>query len=184
MPPSIEMIEDAPPAATITTILHTLSVPAIGTHWVEQGGVYAGLVRGDNGVDHHLIISTDPTGEIESAEWGKRGLDVPGAASKSDGPANTRALAEAGSQVAKDVLALSIADHADWHIGSQADMHVAFANCAELFDMDDWYWTSTQVVRGGAFVQNFAFGVSLWSGKGNDYRVRAVRTIQLQPFNP
>jgi hypothetical protein len=181
---SIEMIEEAPRPAAVTTILRTISAPAIGTHWVEQGGIYAGLVRGDNGADHHLIISTDPAGEIEGAAWGEYGQDVPGAASKSDGQANTRAMAEAGSQVAKDMLALRIDGHADWHIPSQADLHVAFANCAELFDKDDWYWTSTQRSRDSAFFQDFASGSSDWLYKDNDYRVRAVRTIQLQPFTP
>jgi hypothetical protein len=163
--------------------VRTVEVPPLGSPWPEQGGIYAGLVRGDNGADHHLIICIDPAGEIEGAAWGEYGKDVPGAVSKSDGRANTRAMADAGTQVAKDVLALRIAGHADWHIPSQADMHVAFANCAELFAKDDWYWTSTQDDRHLAFVQGFAGGCSDWVSRDDECRVRAVRTIQLQPFN-
>lgn len=174
---SIELIETATTAAPMRTI----EIPALGAEWPGQGGIYAGLVRGADGADHHLIICTDAAGDMEDREWGEY-VDVAGATSKSDGLANTRAMAESGSQVAKDVLALSIAGHSDWHIGSQADMHVAFANCAELFEKDDWYWTSTQGGRNYAFVQGFAYG-SDWGGKGGEYRVRAVRTIQLQPFN-
>lgn len=177
---SIELIESAPEVAAQ---LRTIDIPALGAVWPGQGGVYAGLVRGDNGADHHLIISTDAAGSLEDREWGERGQDVPGATSKSDGLANTRAMAAAGSQVATDVLALTINGLTDWHIGSQADMHVAFANCAELFEEGDWYWTSTQLDRGFAFVQDFADGTSLWLSKDGEYRVRAVRTIQLQPFN-
>jgi hypothetical protein len=62
-------------------------------------------------------------------------------------------------------------------------MHVAFANCAELFAKDDWYWTSTQDDRHLAFVQGFAGGCSDWVSRDDECRVRAVRTIQLQPFN-
>lgn len=175
---SIELIE-SPPAV----FLRTFEAPALGTHWPEQGGIYAGLVRGENGVDHHLVISIDPLGAFEDAVWGERGQDVAGATSKSDGLTNTRAMAAAGSEIAQKVLALRIGGHEDWHIPSQADAHVAFANCAELFEKRDWYWTSTQYSRSYAFVQAFELGSSHWNGKDFEFRVRAVRRIQLQPFN-
>lgn len=175
---SIELIEQ--PAALA---LRALQIPALGAPWPEQGGIYAGVVRGvDAAHDHHLIVCTDPAGAYKDVPWGEYGKDVAGASSKFDGAANTRAMAEAGSDIAKQVLALDLAGFTDWHIGSQADMHVAFANCAEAFDTDDWYWTSTQISRYGAFIQDFENGYSGWYGKGDDCRVRAVRTIQLQPL--
>jgi hypothetical protein len=158
------------------------AAPAIGAVWPIQGGVYAGIVRGEAGQpDAHLIIATDPRAEFKDVQWGKYGQDVP-AAAKFDGLANTRAMAEAGSQIARDVLALDIDGHTDWHIGSQAQAHVAFANCADLFEKD-WYWTSTQDSRSNAFVQVCEDGDSYWSGKDGDCRVRAFRVIPLQPLN-
>lgn len=176
---SIELIED--PQTAPAAVLHTITIPAIGAPWPGQGGVYSGIVRNATGA-HHLIVSTDPAGALEDKTWGKYGQDVPGATSKSDGAANTRAMAEAGSETAKEVLALQIDGYADWFIPSQADMHVAFANCAELFEQADYYWTSTQVSRHSAFVQDFELGGSTWGGKDDELRVRAFRTIQLQPF--
>jgi hypothetical protein len=174
---SIELIEQP------TTALRSLQIPALGAIWPEQGGIYAGIVRGNGSTpDHHLIVCADPSGNLKDLPWGEYGKDVTGASSKSDGAANTRAMAEAGSEAAKAVRALDIAGFTDWHIGSQADMHIAFANCAEAFDKDDWYWTSTQLSRDLAFIQDFEHGYSYWNGKGSGYRVRAVRTIQLEPL--
>jgi hypothetical protein len=182
---SIELIETeggATAQAGPSTLMR-MEVPALNTEWPGQGGVYAGIRRGTGGApDAHIIIGIDPACAFEDTEWGERGQDVPGAASKSDGLENTRAMAEAGSVIAQKVLGLRVGGHDDWHIGSQADMHIAFANCAEQFEADDWYWTSTNASRGYAFVQDFAGGNSDWSDKGNELRVRAFRTIPLQPL--
>jgi len=173
---SIELIEAA------ATALRTIQAPALGAYWPEQGGVYAGLVRGIDGAgDRHLIVATDPAGEFKPVKWGAY-TEIAGASSKRDGRANTSAMAAAGHQVATAVLALTIGGHTDWHIGSQAEMQVAAANCPEAFDRD-YYWTSTQLDSHLAFCQVFAIGNSGWDVKGSKLRVRAVRVIQLQPFN-
>jgi hypothetical protein len=128
----IEMIEsEAVAPATVKTITHTLALPGIGTHWLEEGGIFAGILRGAYGQpDRALIVSPpDAGGEFDPAEWGEYGKDIEGAKSKTDGLANTRAMAGAGSETAAKVLALDIGGKTDWHIGSQAEMHVARRTC-------------------------------------------------------
>jgi hypothetical protein len=187
---SIELIEAAAGDGTATidnctgTPLRTIAAPALGAYWAEQGGVYAGLVRGADGeTDRHLIIATDPAGKFEGVQWGAYGKRIDGADSKHDGMGNTRAMAQAGNTTAAAVLALDIGGHKDWHIGSQADMHVAAANCPEAFDQVDYYWTSTQDDAHSAFCQGFEDGSSGWGDKRTQLRVRACRSIRLQPFN-
>ncbi len=165
--------------AAPTTTLRTLQPPAIGTHWPEHGGVFAGILRGAPGQpDAALIIPTAPQFELQG-EWGEYGKDVPGATSRTDSAANTSAMAAAGSTIAQQVLALrDDAGRTDYAIPSQAALQLAAANVPELF-AKDWFWSSTQDSRCGAFVQGFEFGTSGWYGKDSSYRVRAVRTIHL-----
>jgi hypothetical protein len=166
----IEMIEsEAVAPATVKTITHTLALPGIGTHWLEEGGIFAGILRGAYGQpDRALIVSPpDAGGEFDPAEWGEYGKDIEGAKSKTDGLANTRAMAGAGNETAAKVLALDIGGKADWYIGSQAEMHIAAANVPDLFDQSDFYWTSTQDSRYYAFVQDFEHGSSLLVQQGH-----------------
>ncbi len=167
-------------AAAPTTALRTVQLPAIGTHWPEQGGVFAGILRGAPGQpDAALIIPTAPQFELQG-QWGEYGKDVPGATSRTDSAANTSAMAAAGSTIAQQVLALrDDAGRADYAIPSQAALQLAAANVPELFDKSDWYWSSTQGSRYNAFVQRFEYGLSDASRKDFSLRVRAVRTIPL-----
>ncbi len=166
-------------AAAPTTTLRTLQLPAIGTHWPKQGGVFAGILRGAPGQpDAALIIPTGAQFELQG-QWGEYGKDVPGATSRTDSAANTSAMAAAGSTIAQQVLALrDDAGRADYAIPSQAALQLAAANVPELF-AQEWYWSSTQDSRDDAFVQDFEHGLSNWVSKGISYRVRAVRTIHL-----
>jgi hypothetical protein len=54
------------------------------------------------------------------------------------------------------------------------------AGGAEAFEQD-WYWTSTQYSKYGAFIQDFLYGDQHGNGKKAELRVRAVRLIQLTP---
>jgi hypothetical protein len=182
---TIELIEhDAQPTA-VKTILNAFALPAIGTHWIEEGGIFAGLVRTAPGEPFRALIVSAPDagGDLDPAEWGKYGQDIERAKSKTDGATNTRAMAEAGSEIAQKVLALDIGGKTDWHIGSQGEMHVAAANVPDLFEFGCWYWTSTQFSSNLAFFQVFERGYSFWYYLDDVFRVRAVRTIQLQPLN-
>jgi hypothetical protein len=162
----------------VTTLLRALSVPAIGTHWVEQGGIFAGVIRGIDGApDAALIIADDARGQFEDREWGPYGKDV--ATDALGGMANTVAMSGAGSQLAADILALDLAGHADWYLPCSADLHLAFANVADRFDQADYYWSSTQYSPGYAWAQDFERGGSSFYGKDDVFRAVAVRRFVL-----
>jgi hypothetical protein len=65
-----------------------------------------------------IITAPKAEGEIIGC-WNKKLKRVDGALSFFDGLANTRAMAEAGSEIAKKVLALRIGGFDDWYIPSR-----------------------------------------------------------------
>lgn len=156
-----------------------IGLPRLGAHWPGQGGVFAGIGRGQDGApDYALILATVPTSIFKDVEWGKYGQDVPGAKSRHDSHGNTQAMADAGSKLAKLILALDIDGHTDFVLPSKADMDLLVANVPELFE-EEWHWTSTQYSAHVAFVQCFQLGGSSWLSKGNELQARAVRRIPL-----
>jgi hypothetical protein len=161
-----------------TSKLNT-QLPKIGENWPGQGGFFAGIIRGAAGQPDLALIISDERGERENVALGTHDKDVSEAASKSDGMANTKALAAAGSKLCQDILALDIDGFRDWHLMSANEAHVAAANVSELFNPEGWYWTSTQNGRYTAFVQDFENGYLCDDSKDDERRARAVRTIQL-----
>jgi hypothetical protein len=116
-------------------------------------------------------------------QWGNYGKDVPGTSSRSDGKANTDAMALAGCPAALRVREISIDGHADYYLPALGELNSAAANVPELFSKKGWYWTSTQTSRSYAFVQDFKYGSSGWTGKGTERRVRAFRRVPLELLN-
>lgn len=152
----------------------------IGQHWHGQGGVYAGLVRGTAGVpDYHLIVPTDPDGQLDEIEWGSQGENEPGATSDRDGLANTRALFDSthdhpAAQWATD---LQIDGLRDWYLPARHELRLCYLNAPELFKTDDWYWSSTQCSPDGAWFQYFGGGYQLYAHKDHTRRAVAVRRV-------
>jgi hypothetical protein len=167
---------------------HPITLPAFGAIIPDQGGHFAAIMRGPivDGVEQPpfaLIVSPAATGEIEDVIWGEYGKDIPGTASRLDGLRNTSAMEAAQCPAALRVRELSIDGHTDWYLPSLGELNSAAANVPELFSKDDWYWTSTQVSRHGAFVQDFEGGLSLWDDEDYEHRVRAFRRVQLDALN-
>ena len=164
---------------------HPITLPAFGAAIPGQGGIFAAIMRGPvvDGIEqppYALLVSDAATGEIENVEWGNYGKDVPGTSSRTDGLANTIAMAAANCPAALRVQAITIDGHSDYYLPALGELNSAAANVPELFNTDGWYWTSTQYSRYSAFVQVFENGVSLWHLKDNEHRVRAFRRVQLQ----
>jgi len=68
----------------------------LGSFVPEQGGYYAGVVRGENGApDHHLFVAPEDA-SADEVRWGKYGKSIEGARLVNDGAANTEALIAAG----------------------------------------------------------------------------------------
>ena len=163
-------------------------VPAIGA--ALAGGFCLGHVFVD-AAPYALIVAPKAGGEHEPTVWNESRTKVKGALGYFDGMANTRAMAEAGSDVAKWALEQRIDGFDDWHIPSRQDLLVmrgnleaagaAFAdNGREAFERD-WYWSSTQYAANDAYAwfQSFGWGGQNDARKSNEYRVRLVRRLPI-----
>jgi len=150
----------------------------IGEYWAEQGGVLAGLMRGENGKpDYFLIVPTDPAAEVESIEWGGKGVNEENAYSEFDGMANTVALTEHSKTehpAAKWAYELTIGRFDDFYLPARRELALMYANVPELFKKE-WHWSSTQYSEAYAWFQDFGNGGQGRYWKGYDTRARAVR---------
>lgn len=91
-----------------------------------EGGFFAGYINMPDG-PYGISVAPKAVGELRG-QWGKRGLNVPGARSYFDCRANTLAMAEAGSALAQTVLGLSIGGCSDWSIASRDVLELAYRN--------------------------------------------------------
>ncbi|BAK75782.1 hypothetical protein NH8B_0950 [Pseudogulbenkiania sp. NH8B] len=107
----------------MTTIAAPVQTPTIpGTPFA--GGFYVGRFQID-GQQYALIVSPKTAGTL-TGKWGEFGQDVPGARSYNDGRANTLAMAEAGSELAQQALALNINGLDDWYIPSRDELELCY----------------------------------------------------------
>src|SRR5690349_25006481 len=97
--------------AAAATAIAMSALPAIGAPLA--GGFFIGITE-ENGVKF-ANISAGAAGELHG-KWNESPTPVAGAASRTDGLANTQAMAEAGSELAKAALALVIDGFSDWAI--------------------------------------------------------------------
>lgn len=110
-------------AAALQQTANTL--PAIGSPM--DGGFYAGRIRiGEQA--YALIVAPKGEGEHDDTIWIKNYQDVPGAKSYNDGLANTQAMAEAGSALAKWAQGLRIGGHDDWYLPSLDELEIIYRN--------------------------------------------------------
>ena len=154
-----------------------LDLPRIGAPWPGQAGNFVGIVRGEKGQpDYGLVVPTHKSAKLKGA-YGPIAR-VAAAESEYDGLANTQAMAAAGSDIAKRVLALEISDHADFYIPSRREARLAQINAPELFE-DAYHWTSTQCRADSdyAWAQRFGDGVQGGYRKGSEFAVRPVRRV-------
>ena len=98
------------------------TLPAIGTPM--PGGFFAGVIMRD-GQRRAVIVPSKKLGELKGM-WHEDELDVPGAKSYNDGMANTQAMAEADSELAKQVLALEIDGQNDFYIPAQDELEICY----------------------------------------------------------
>ncbi|WP_454870736.1 hypothetical protein [Pseudomonas gorinensis] len=123
-----------------------------------------------NGVERALILLPDEL----SGPWGEYGVEIKGAGSYSDGEANTRAMAEAGSVIA--VKALELDGFIPSCLEGQLLMAAKADGLVELRE-DRWHWLSSQRSA------NYAYGVDFEDGWLNGQRQgpRAARAPCPQP---
>lgn len=155
--------------------------PRIGEKWPEQGGIYAGIIRPDDGSSpYHLIVAEGSDGEASGMKWGGYDEDEPGAVSKWDGQTNTLALVESENThpAAEWAAGLQLAGHSDWYLPAQRELMLCWINTPELF-AKEWHLTSTQCSSSLAWTQLFDNGSVNYCLKASEARVRAVRRLPI-----
>ena len=155
--------------------------PLPGEIWPEQGGIYAGIMRGDKGVHYHLIIASGPNSDLSELTWGPY-KTVPGCDSKWDGAANTAALRASDEEHPILLQTLAAPDdgvHDDWYLPAQRELALCWAVIPDMFE-PDWYWSSTQCSSDGAWCQYFEHGSQHFISKVSKGRCRAVRRLIIQ----
>ena len=126
-----------------------------------------------NGVERALILLPDEL----SGPWGEYGVEIKGAGSYSDGEANTRAMAEAGSVIATKALEL------DGFIPSCLEGQLLMAAKADgLVELreDRWHWLSSQRSADYAYFMAFEDGWLTYNDKDNERLARPVRSLPIQ----
>ena len=99
------------------------TTPVIGERF--PGGYFAGVLVIDG--QRFGIIMSKKAGEI-AAKIGTYGIDVNGSSSSWNGAENTQALANAGSDVAKQILALEIDGVGGCHIPARDQQELLYRN--------------------------------------------------------
>lgn len=126
-----------------------------------------------NGQERALVLLDD---EFEGA-WGEYGAKIEGAGSYSDGESNTRAMAEAGSQIA--IKALELGAFIPSCLEGQLVMAAKSDGLVTVRE-DSWHWLSSQRSANFAYYMGFEVGWLLSLHKNSEFLVRPVRSLILQ----
>ncbi|WP_338572056.1 hypothetical protein V6L78_28305 [Pseudomonas canadensis] len=126
-----------------------------------------------NGIERALILLPDEL----SGPWGEYGVKIEGADSYSDGEANTRAMAEAGSVIA--TKALDLGGHIPSCLEGQLVMAAKADGLVELRE-DHYHHLSTQRSAYLAYYVDFEDGWLGISGKYDECLARPVRSLPIQ----
>ena len=125
--------------------------PPIGEYWRGQGGIYAGLARGENGQpDYHLIL--DVRNPQQEFTW------------------------EAAKAYAQRIIA---DDHQDFTLPNRTESALLYANLRDEFDSNYWHWTGTEYSPDRAFGQSFGYGSQYETAVSFEARARFVRRVAL-----
>ena len=127
----------------------TAPAPRIGTNWA--GGIYAGVIAGQNGQPDYHLIHAPVEAEMEGTNW-----------------------ADAMKQAT-----LPINGFVDWSLPNRREARLLAINTPAGFDTDGWYWTS-ELHAGDpsyAWMQGFDDGGQSYGRKSYEYRARAVRRL-------
>ncbi|WP_371355559.1 hypothetical protein ACA087_00580 [Pseudomonas chlororaphis] len=126
-----------------------------------------------NGEERALVLLDD---ELSGA-WGEYGVKIARADSYSAGEANTRAMAEAGSEIA--IKALGLGAHIPSCLEGQLVMAAKSDGLVTLRE-DRWHWMSTQYSADLAYGMDFEDGWLYLYDKDNERVVRPVRSLPIQ----
>ena len=130
-----------------------ITPPPIGDYWDGQGGIYAGLARGENGQpDYHLVLAM--TKPQQKFTW------------------------EAAKAFAQRV---TVEGHLHFTLPNRTESALLFANLRDKFDTNYWCWTGTEHSAGRAFGQSFYSGTQYDYTVTTEAPARFVRRVALHP---
>jgi hypothetical protein len=127
-------------------------LPRIGAPMEGQGGIFAGLVRGEGDApDYLLILGPEYDGELpwqKAMDWAA-GIEVDG--------------------------------YKDFSLPNRNEQAVLFGNLRDQFQRD-WYWSNTQHAEYAdyAWHQNVGGGYQYYNRKTSEFRARAVRRLSIR----
>lgn len=148
-----------------------------------EGGIVFYL---DESNEHGFVVSQEDIGEYP---WGCFELDIVSAADTSfgSGNANTMAIAESCWQPSIAATACLEYEHegySDWFLPSRDELLMIYDSVGPgnqaIVTIDfssSWYWSSTQVDEGYAFVVLFNGGWTAGFNKYTAYNVRPIRSF-------
>lgn len=169
----------AAPSAPAPATTTALTPPAPGQPWPGQGGIYICTLPAQFGLPaRHLVVGTN---EAEDLTWGPYDDEAAGATSQTDGRTNTAALTASGKGHPAATWASQYTEdgHADYYLPSRIELLMCYLHAPQAFKTSGWYWSSSQYSRYYAWCQDFEYGYSTAYRKGNEFRARPVRSIQL-----
>lgn len=136
----------------MNTGVRTIERPRFGQHLAGEGGIFAGVMRGENGQPDYLLIVHQE--HREPATW------------------------QAQMEWAKSLEAYG---HQDFRLPTRREQHALMANVKDLFE-ERYYWSCETHASGpsSAWYTYFGGGVQDFYHKDFYYRARAVRSVILQ----
>ena len=127
--------------------------PRIGEYWHGQGGIYAGLARGENGQpDYHLVLAM--TKPQKHFTW------------------------EGAKAYAQRV---TVEGHLHFTLPNRTESALLFANLRDKFDTNYWCWTGDVHSAGRAFGQSFYSGTQYDYTVTTEAPARFVRRVAIHP---
>ena len=160
-----------------------------GIHEENEKAACAAIVN--NGTILFIHPQDIEEGDVQLLDWeksqsGKMHESVKDGLTDFNGAGNTKSLAEAGSEVAKQVLDLPLLGK-PWHIPTLGELQLmydykvmlgaALAIAGQTPLKDDWYWTSTRRSEKSNFVFNWSDGSRYYDDQYNSYRFRPVSAL-------
>ena len=142
----------AKPKPASPSFMRSVSLPPIGEAWPGEGGVFAGLLKGEDG-DYALIVPLDPASDVDAASW-------------------KEAIVAAGK--------FKTAQHHDYSSATRGELALCFHNVPGIFKKN-WYWSSTPYAgyASYAWCQHFSNGYQYYYRKDYELRARAVRRVKI-----
>lgn len=165
--------------------------PAIGAYWAGEGGWYAGRITYADSRVFDLVVA-DKAAEA-TLQWRTTRTGDVGAASTTDGFANTSIMTSDIYPGGRMCLGYSASGLDDWYMPASGELQVIYANLgpttvgtpplfatggAQAF-VADYYWSSTQLSTSGSrgVPVTMYNGVNSGAYKDTSYPVRPIRRV-------